>query len=197
MTKSESLQQLFAACSDCRKCGLGATRNRLVFGEGNPCAKIFFLGEAPGAREDETGRPFVGRAGELLTELLQQAGIRREEVYITGSCKCRPPKNRNPRKKELAACRPVLTEQLRIIQPQVVVCLGLVAVHNLLGTGVRLADVQGCWFDGPGYKIYPTYHPAAVVRGTVKADVLIRDFCRVRAYTEKQACLQEPGSAGQ
>ncbi|NLN06363.1 MAG: uracil-DNA glycosylase [Firmicutes bacterium] len=186
MTKGESLQQLLAACRDCRRCSLGEARNRLVFGEGNPEAKIFFLGEAPGAREDETGRPFVGRAGELLTEILREAGLRREDVYITGSCKCRPPKNRNPLQKELAACRAILAEQLRIIQPLVVVCMGLVAVHNLLMPKVRLADVQGRWFDGPGYKIYPTYHPAAVVRGTVKADVLVNDFCRVREYVEKQ-----------
>ena len=99
---------------------------------GDPQAKIFLLGEAPGAKEDELGRPFVGRAGELLTALLAEAGITREEVYITGSCKCRPPKNRNPYKKELAACLPIVKQQLAIIRPQVVVCLGLVAVHNLL-----------------------------------------------------------------
>ncbi|NLZ39286.1 MAG: uracil-DNA glycosylase [Firmicutes bacterium] len=175
-----SLQELQDISSFCRQCGLAQSRQKLVFGEGNPRADIFLLGEAPGAKEDETGRPFVGRAGELLTNLLAQAGLKREDVYITGSCKCRPPKNRNPYKKELTACLPILKRQLALIKPQVVVCLGLVAVHNLLDPKVRLADVRGCWFDGPGYRIFPTYHPAAVLRGTVKAELLVEDFRRVR-----------------
>ena len=115
---------------------------KLVFGEGNPRSRIFLLGEAPGAKEDETGRPFVGRAGELLTELLALDGIDRQDVYITGSCKCRPPKNRNPYRKELTACRPLLERQIEIIKPRVVVCMGLVAVHNLLdrSPSCRCAD---------------------------------------------------------
>ncbi|NLZ93982.1 MAG: uracil-DNA glycosylase [Firmicutes bacterium] len=178
--EASSLHELLAISSSCRQCSLGQSRQKLVFGEGNPQADIFLLGEAPGAREDETGRPFVGRAGELLTDLLAQAGLKREDVYITGSCKCRPPKNRNPYKKELTACLPILKQQLVLIKPQVVVCLGLVAVHNLLDPKARLADVRGRWFDGPTYRIFPTYHPAAVLRGTVKAEVLVEDFRRVR-----------------
>ncbi|HHU30754.1 MAG TPA: uracil-DNA glycosylase [Firmicutes bacterium] len=179
MTEKELLAKLLADNENCLKCGLGRGRKKLVFGEGNPRSRIFLLGEAPGAKEDETGRPFVGRAGELLTELLALDGIDRQDVYITGSCKCRPPKNRNPYRKELTACRPLLERQIEIIKPRVVVCMGLVAVHNLLDRRARLADVRGRWFDGPGYKIYPTYHPAAVLRGTVKAHVMVTDFRRV------------------
>ncbi|MDW7651644.1 MAG: uracil-DNA glycosylase [Bacillota bacterium] len=181
----QKLEQLKEACSECRSCGLGDTRQHVVFGEGNPDADIFILGEAPGAREDETGRPFVGRAGEVLTELLAQAGIKRDDVFITGSCKCRPPKNRNPRRSELKACLPIVEKQLELIRPKVLICLGLVAVQNILDPKTRLADVRGRWFDGPGYKIYATYHPAAVLRGTVKADILVEDFKRVKeALTE-------------
>lgn len=185
MSDKTDLQALYKECSNCQNCALGATRKNLVFGEGKADAEIFLLGEAPGATEDETGRPFVGRAGELLTEMLSQAGINRQDVYITGSCKCRPPKNRNPHRKELAACRPILLRQLEIVRPRVVVCMGLVAIHNLLDTKARLADVRGHWFDGPGYKIYPTYHPAAVLRGTVKAEVMVEDFRRVLAAVQK------------
>ncbi|NLM22959.1 MAG: uracil-DNA glycosylase, partial [Firmicutes bacterium] len=105
------------------------SRQSVVFGEGNPAAKIFLLGEAPGAQEDACGRPFVGRAGKVLDQLLSAAGLTRQDVFITGSVKCRPPKNRNPYRSELAACRPWLEKQLALIKPQVVVCLGLVAVQ--------------------------------------------------------------------
>ena len=171
-----NLDELRQICRNCRGCGLAATRQAVVFGEGSHRAKIFLLGEAPGAREDESGRPFVGRAGELLTRLLAGAGLERGDVYITGSLKCRPPRNRNPYRGELAACRPFLEKQLALIRPGTVVCLGLVAVRNMLGPGARLADVRGRWFERNGYRIFPTYHPAAVVRGTVGAETLIEDF---------------------
>lgn len=174
-----SLEHVKDSYQTCKDCELGETRQALVFGEGPPDAEIFLLGEAPGAKEDETGRPFVGRAGDILTEMLAQAGINRQDVYITGSCKCRPPKNRNPKKKELTACKPILLEQLAAIRPKIVVCMGLVAVHNILDPKARMLDVRGRWFQGDGYLIYATYHPAAVLRGTVKAAVLVEDFSRV------------------
>lgn len=179
-----NLEHVEELCKQCRSCELGETRQNVVFGEGRPDADIFLLGEAPGAKEDETGRPFVGRAGELLTELLAKAGIDRRDVFITGSCKCRPPKNRNPKKKELTACRPILLGQLAEIRPKIVVCMGLVAVHNILDPKARMLDVRGRWFEGEGYHIYPTYHPAAVLRGTVKAELLVEDFAKVRAKLE-------------
>jgi uracil-DNA glycosylase len=171
-----NLSRLKENCLACSNCGLASTRKNVVFGEGNNQAEIFILGEAPGAREDESGRPFVGRAGDLLTKLMSEGGIAREDVFITGSAKCRPPGNRNPRRSELAACRPYLERQLELIRPKVVVALGLVAVQNILDPKARMADVRGHWFDGPFYRIYPTYHPAAVLRGTVKQNVLIEDF---------------------
>ena len=154
----------------------GKRKKKLVFGRAIPVPYIYWV--KPRAKEDETGRS-CGPGRRLLTELLALAGIDRQDVYITGSCKCRPPKNRNPYRKELAACRPLLERQIEIIKPRVVVCMGLVAVHNLLDRRARLADVRGRWFDGPSYKIYPTYHPAAVLRGTVKAHVMVTDFRRV------------------
>lgn len=179
MKEINNVGELQRFCAQCLACELGEGRQNTVFGEGPADAALFLLGEAPGAKEDETGRPFVGRAGELLTELLAKAGIDRRDVFITGSCKCRPPKNRNPKKKELNACKPILEKQLALIRPQIVVCMGLVAVHNLLDPKARLADVRGQWFTGPGYLIYPTYHPAAVLRGTVKAELLVDDFANV------------------
>mgnify|MGYP001160156058 FL=1 len=171
-----SLEALQRLCEKCRNCGLAMSRQSVVFGEGNPAAKIFLLGEAPGAQEDAYGRPFVGRAGEVLDRLLDAAGLTRQDVFITGSVKCRPPKNRNPYRSELAACRPWLEKQLALIKPQVVVCLGLVAVQNILEPKAKLAEVRGRWFEGPGYRIYPTYHPAAVLRGTVKAELPAADL---------------------
>ncbi len=177
---ARSLEELREACRQCRACGLAATRQNVVFGEGNSRAKIFLLGEAPGAREDESGRPFVGRAGELLSRLLWQAGLERGDLFITGSIKCRPPRNRNPRRAEMAACRPVLNQQLDLIRPRIIVCLGLVAAQNLLGPGVRMGDVRGQWFQYRGYRVYPTYHPAAVLRHTVSAGLIIEDFRTVK-----------------
>ncbi len=184
--KINDLKTLKDACLCCRNCSLADTRQNVVFGEGDSKADIFILAEAPGAREDESGRPFVGRAGDLLTELLREAGIERKDVFITGSAKCRPPKNRNPRRSELTACRPYLERQLALIRPKVVVALGLVAVHNILDSKARLADVRENWFDAPAYKIYPTYHPAAVLRGTVKRDLLLGDFHAVADFSRKK-----------
>jgi len=186
MPAENSLASLQHYATECRECQLCEGRQQVVFGEGPADAALFLLGEAPGATEDETGRPFVGRAGQLLTEILAKAGIERQDVFITGSCKCRPPKNRNPNKKELAACKPILLKQLVLIRPQIVVCLGLVAMQNLLGSKARMMDVRGGCFDGGNYLIFPTYHPAAVLRGTVKADLLAADFRLVRERLEKR-----------
>ena len=171
-----TLDDLHETCRRCRGCGLAATRQTVVFGEGNRRAKIFFLGEAPGAQEDQSGRPFVGRAGDLLNQLLAAAGIYRADVYITGSLKCRPPRNRNPRRDELVSCRPYLDKQLALIRPEIVVCLGLIAVRNILDPGAKLADVRGRWFERSGYRIFPTYHPAAALRRTVSAALIIEDL---------------------
>ena len=195
-----SLEALQVLCEKCRNCGLALTRKTVVFGEGNPGAKIFLLGEAPGAQEDACGRPFVGRAGEVLDRLLAEAGLSRQDVFITGSVKCRPPKNRNPYRGELAACRPWLEKQLALIKPRVVVCLGLVAVQNILDPKAKLHEVRGRWFEGPGYWIFPTYHPAAVLRSTVKAELPIADLKAAAALSQMQPGLPlhpRPASSGQ
>jgi uracil-DNA glycosylase len=181
ISKAKDLESLREMCECCQQCDLGASRQKVVFGEGNPEASLFFLGEAPGAREDESGRPFVGRAGELLDNMLAEAGLSRNDVYITGSCKCRPPKNRNPKRGELQSCRPWLQKQLELIKPEVVVCLGLVATQNMLGHGVKMAKVHGHWFEQSHFLIYPTYHPAAVLRNSVKPEVLLADLQAVAA----------------
>jgi len=186
MPAESSLAGLERHAAECRECQLWEGRQQVVFGEGPADAALFLLGEAPGATEDETGRPFVGRTGLLLTEILSEAGIERRDVFITGSCKCRPPKNRNPHKKELAACKPILFSQLALIRPQIVVCLGLVATQNFLGPTVRMVDVRGRCFAGGNFLVCPTYHPAAVLRGTVKADLLVADFRLVRERLEKR-----------
>jgi uracil-DNA glycosylase len=171
-----TLDELRLLCLDCRRCGLAAARQFVVFGEGDSQAQIFLLGEAPGAREDESGRPFVGRAGEVLTRLLTGAGLKRRDLFITGSVKCRPPRNRNPQHGELTSCRPFLDRQLALIRPRVVVCLGLVATRQILGPGARLADLRGRLFDGRGYRVLPTYHPAAVLRGVAGEALLAEDL---------------------
>lgn len=195
-----SLETLQRLCERCRDCSLAMTRQTVVFGEGNPSAKIFLLGEAPGAQEDACGRPFAGRAGEVLDLLLAGAGLTRQDVFITGSVKCRPPKNRNPYRGELAACRPWLEKQLALIKPEIVVCLGLVAVQNILDPKAKLAEVRGRWFEGPGYWIYPTYHPAAVLRSTVSAELPAADLkAAAGALSKMQPGLRpypRPASSG-
>lgn len=162
--------------SDCRRCSLAATRQHIVWGEGNPKAALMLVGEAPGAKEDESGRPFVGPAGKLLDKVLAGAGIKREDVYITSVVKCRPPNNRMPHKGEINACSPYLEEQIRLIRPRVIVCLGSLAARTLLGPEVKISAVRGQWFERENMKILPTFHPAAVFRGREKLELLQQDM---------------------
>lgn len=150
---------------DCTRCRLHEQRRNAVFGEGNPAAEVLFVGEAPGANEDQTGRPFVGPAGQLLERILNAAmGLRREDVYIANVNKCRPPGNRDPQPDEVAACLPYLTEQIRAVGPRVVVALGRVAAHNLLGRTDSLRQLRGLDLDFEGIPVVVTYHPAALLR---------------------------------
>ena len=149
MTSKDNLQALHMSLT-CQNCELGATRKNLVFGEGRQMPD-FPLGRSSGAKKNPDGLLSAGRG--VLTEMLTQAGLDRQDVYITGSCKCRPPKNRNPYKGSLPAAYPAAT--VRIIKPQVVVCMGLVAIHNLLDKKARLADIHGQWFEGRGIKFIP------------------------------------------
>ena len=158
------LEAVRTELGDCRRCPLGDLRHRLVFGEGNPHAELVFVGEAPGADEDTQGRPFVGRAGQLLTKIIVAMGLKREEVYICNILKCRPPGNRNPQPEEIAACEPFLIRQLAAIRPRVICALGSFAAHTLLKSEAPITVLRGRFHSYQGIPLMPTYHPAYLLR---------------------------------
>jgi len=158
------LDPVVAELGDCRRCPLGALRHRLVFGEGNPRAELVFVGEAPGADEDAQGRPFVGRAGQLLTKIIAAMGLKREDVYICNILKCRPPGNRNPLPEEIAACEPFLIRQIEAIRPRVICALGSIAAHALLKSEAPISVLRGRFHRYQGIPLMPTYHPAYLLR---------------------------------
>jgi DNA polymerase len=148
----------------CQKCRLCETRTHTVFGEGDVDAKIFFIGEGPGETEDQTGRPFVGRAGELLNKMIAGMGLAREQVFIANIVKCRPPNNRVPAPDEVATCTPYLERQLEIIRPRAIVTLGLPSTQYMLKTKLSMGKLRGHWHNWRGIQLMPTYHPAYVLR---------------------------------
>jgi len=151
--------------ADCQLCPLGKTRKNLVFGDGNPEARIVFVGEAPGADEDEQGLPFVGRAGQLLTDIIVKGmKMQRKDVYICNILKCRPPGNRNPQPDEISKCEPFLKNQLRIISPEIICALGTFAAKTLLKTDIPISALRGRFHSYEGIKLMPTYHPAYLLR---------------------------------
>ncbi len=160
----EELERLKVEILSCRKCPLHKGRKNPVLGEGNPKAILVFVGEAPGAEEDEKGRPFVGKAGELLTKIIKAMGLSREEVYITNVVKCRPPNNRNPRPEEVKACMPYLLRQIELIRPQLLCALGTVAAQSILGKQEPITSLRGKFHDWKGIKVMPTFHPAFLLR---------------------------------
>jgi DNA polymerase len=192
--KIQLLKELEALIRKSEKCGLKKTATNLVFGEGNPDAEIFFVGEAPGFEEDKQGRPFVGRAGQLLTDIITKGiGIKREDVYIGNVLKCRPPENRTPTPEEIIACGPFLTRQLQIIHPKVIVALGASAVRGLLpDVQETISRTRGRFFDyhldGPGtntgevIKLMPTFHPAYLLRNPAEKAKVWDDIQKVMEY---------------
>jgi len=148
----------------CQKCPLGATRNRFVFGVGNPHADVMFIGEAPGADEDKLGEPFVGRAGKLLDKILEAIQFDRSQVYIANILKCRPPSNRDPDPDEMNLCFPYLERQIAMIAPRFICCLGRIAAQRILETKTPLGKMRHQWFDRFGARVMVTYHPAALLR---------------------------------
>ena len=148
----------------CPLCRLCETRTQTVFGEGSPTARLMFIGEGPGENEDLTGRPFVGKAGQLLDKMIGAMGLRREDVYICNIVKCRPPNNRQPAPDETATCTPYLLEQVGVVRPQVIVTLGLPSTQYILRTKNSMSKMRGTWHDWRGIKVLPTYHPAYVLR---------------------------------
>ena len=161
---SEALSVLRNKAQECRKCSLAETRRNLVFGEGDSCANLVVIGEAPGADEDASGRPFVGRSGQLLDKILSAAGFARNEVYICNILKCRPPGNRNPLANEITCCMPWLLQQLHIVHPKVILVLGKVAANTLLENNLSLGSMRGRVIKWKEYDCFITYHPAALLR---------------------------------
>jgi DNA polymerase len=161
----EILQSIREDLGDCTRCKLHKQgRKQIVFGVGNPHAELMFIGEGPGADEDEQGEPFVGRAGQLLNNMIQAMGVKREEVYIANVVKCRPPGNRTPEPDECATCSPFLLRQIDAIQPKVLVALGAVAARTLTGVNEAMLRMRGKWWDFRGTKLAVTYHPAYLLR---------------------------------
>jgi DNA polymerase len=160
-----ALDAVRAQLGECTRCRLSQGRNRIVFGDGNPDADLMFVGEGPGAEEDKRGLPFVGRAGELLTKMIESGlGLRRQDVYICNIVKCRPPENRTPLADEAATCRPFLDGQIAAVQPKVIVALGKPAATLLLGREVSITRIRGTWQEYRGIPLMPTFHPAFVLR---------------------------------
>jgi DNA polymerase len=168
----ETLDSIRTDLGDCQRWGLAASRMKLVFGVGNPNARLVLVGEAPGREEDLQGEPFVGEAGQLLNRILLAMGMQREEVYLCNVLKCRPPDNRDPNPEEVATCEPFLIRQLAAIRPQVIVGLGRFAVHSLLKTKTPISRLRGEWQRYQGIPLMPTYHPAYLLRNPeAKRDV--------------------------
>lgn len=169
-------EQLERACKECKKCKLCNNRKSVVIGAGNKNAKIMFIGEGPGADEDEQGVPFVGKAGQLMNKAFEGVGIKREEVYIANIVKCRPPQNRNPEKDEAKKCKEYLESQINLINPEIIVLLGSVALKNYLGEEYGITASRGKWFEKDNRKVLPTFHPAALLRDESKKIYFWKDL---------------------
>jgi uracil-DNA glycosylase family 4 len=179
--EGDTLERVREDLGECTRCKLHRHRNKIVFGAGSAKAELVFVGEGPGRDEDVQGLPFVGRAGKLLTQMIEAMGLKREDVYICNIVKCRPPENRTPEKDEVAACSPFLLRQLAAIQPKVICCLGTVAAQTLLGTNKGISHYRGEWFDFRGSRLMATYHPAYLLRNpNAKGEVWV-DLKKVMA----------------
>ena len=177
--------EIGADCRRCKLCTLG--RSQIVFGVGNPKARLMFVGEAPGEDEDKKGEPFVGRAGQLLTKIIEAIGMTRDQVYIANVIKCRPPGNRNPEPDEVASCEPFLFRQIDVIQPKVIVPLGKFAAQSLLKTVDPITKLRGRQFDYRGAVLIPTFHPAYLLRNPSAKREVWDDMKRVRAILQSEA----------
>lgn len=175
-----TLQELKNNCAACHRCALGDTRTNSVFGTGDEHAELMFVGEAPGEQEDLQGIPFVGRAGQLLNTLLAEVGIPREKVYIANILKCRPPQNRDPLPAEEDACIDYLREQVRIIRPKLIVCLGRIAAMRLIKPDFRITKEHGVWFKKGNFLMGAIYHPAFVLRDPHKRPDMLADMQKIK-----------------
>jgi uracil-DNA glycosylase family 4 len=175
----DSLLKIRTDLGDCTRCKLHKGRNKIVFGDGNPKAELVFVGEGPGADEDAQGLPFVGRAGKLLTQMIEAMGLQRKDVYICNVVKCRPPENRAPEKDEVTTCSPFLLRQIDAIAPKVIVCLGSVAAQTLLETNRGISQFRGQWLEFRGRKLLATYHPAYLLRNPSAKGEVWKDLQKV------------------
>ncbi len=178
----DELKELENICKNCTLCDLSKTRTNVVFGEGNPKAKLMFIGEGPGEMEDKTGRPFVGRAGKLLTKIINNVlEIDRSEVYIANIVKCRPPNNRVPTIEEAQTCKPYLLKQIDIINPKILVCLGKTAFMYLMDNDMPISKVRGQIFEYKGKKVIPTFHPSYLLRNPSAKKEAYKDFLLIKS----------------
>lgn len=177
----ETLEAIRAELGDCRRCRLCERRTRIVFGEGNSDARIFFVGEGPGAEEDRQGIPFVGAAGDLLTRIISAMTLSREDVYIANIVKCRPPGNRNPQPDEIAVCVPFLHRQIAAVRPEYIIALGSFAAKTLLDTDRPISALRGRFFDFGEARLMPTYHPAYLLRNPDRKRDVWDDIKKVMA----------------
>ncbi|OLD64975.1 MAG: hypothetical protein AUI47_03435 [Acidobacteria bacterium 13_1_40CM_2_68_5] len=170
---------------DCKRCGLCGHRTNIVFGVGDPAARVMFVGEGPGADEDLKGEPFVGRAGQLLNKIIESMGMERKDVYIANVVKCRPPENRTPLPDEIATCSPFLFKQILVIRPRVVVCLGTPATQTVLGTRETITRLRGTFHEIDGIRVMPTFHPAYLLRNPAAKREVWDDMKKVMAELKK------------
>lgn len=189
MTPDMDWKTLEETCRGCTACPLAATRKNVVFGVGNPAAEVLFVGEGPGANEDEQGEPFVGRAGKLLDDMLQMIGLSRERIYITNSVKCRPPQNRDPLNTEKEACSGYLRRQMELMQPKILVCLGRISAMELIKPDFRITQEHGQFFRQDGIEKMAMYHPAALLRNPGKKPETFEDLKRLQAKI-REICVR-------
>lgn len=178
-------KQLYDNCMKCNGCGLSETRNSIVFGEGNPDADIMFIGEGPGGDEDALGRPFVGKAGQLLEKAINALGWTRNDVYIGNIIKCRPPGNRTPLPQEVEACIGWIRNQTALIRPFIIVCLGATAAKAVISDDIRITAARGKWVKKGSVYIMPTFHPAALLRDETKKRPFWEDLNQVKRKLEE------------
>ncbi|MGI6420632.1 MAG: uracil-DNA glycosylase [Syntrophomonadaceae bacterium] len=176
----KDLGELAGVARECRRCRLRESCSQVVFGEGPPDARLMLIGEGPGQDEDIQGRPFVGKAGQLLDKILEAAGIQRSQVYIGNVVKCRPPGNRLPNPDEVKECRKYLERQIKLIRPSIIVCLGSMASQTVIDPNAKITRIRGRWLIRQGIKIMPTYHPAALLRNPSYKRPVWEDFKQIR-----------------
>ena len=191
-SKNITLDEIRKELGECRRCKLHRTRNTIVFGEGNKRAKLMIIGEGPGYEEDVQGKPFVGRAGQLLTKILQSIHLQREEVYITNIIKCRPPQNRNPEPDEIQSCHPFLQKQIHAIQPKVICALGTFAAQTLLKTNAKITALRGRFQEINGIKVIPTFHPAYLLRNPERKREVWEDMKQIFEWIQEDQKIDQP-----